>query len=58
MSLCRVRRDQGDATGERPLLTEVYEWFTEGLDTPDLHEARALLAELGPATAPAGTARR
>ena len=29
------------------LLTPVYEWFTEGLDTADLQEAKALLNELG-----------
>ena len=29
----------------RPLLAEVYGWFTEGFDTPDLQEAKALLAE-------------
>ena len=48
MSLCRVRRDQSDTTSERPLLVETCDWFTEGLDTPDLRNARALLAELGP----------
>ena len=30
----------------RELLAPVYEWFTEGLDTRDLKEAKALLAEL------------
>jgi hypothetical protein len=29
------------------LLGEVYGWFTEGFDTPDLQEAKALLVELG-----------
>ena len=46
MSLCRVRRDPGDATGERRMLADVYGWFTEGLDTPDLRDARILLDEL------------
>ena len=30
----------------RELLAEVYDWFTEGFDTADLQEARALLDEL------------
>jgi predicted ATPase len=31
----------------RDLLAPVYGWFTEGFDTPDLKEAKALLEELG-----------
>ena len=31
----------------RQMLAEIYGWFTEGFDTPDLQEARALLEELG-----------
>jgi hypothetical protein len=31
----------------RPLLTEIYGWFTEGFDTRDLQDAKALLEELG-----------
>jgi DNA-binding winged helix-turn-helix (wHTH) protein/predicted ATPase len=45
-SLARLRRDQGRYSEARDLLTPVYGWFTEGLDTPDLKEAKALLAEL------------
>jgi predicted ATPase len=45
-SLARLRRDQGRHTEARDLLAPVYGWFTEGFDTPDLKEARALLAEL------------
>jgi hypothetical protein len=30
----------------RQLLAEIYDWFTEGFDTPDLQEAKALLEEL------------
>ena len=46
MSLARLRRDQGRRTEARDLLAPVYGWFTEGFDTPDLKEARALLDEL------------
>jgi predicted ATPase len=47
MSLSRLWRGQGKREEARQLLGEVYHWFTEGFDTPDLREARALLAELG-----------
>jgi predicted ATPase len=46
MSLARLRRDQGWRTEARDLLAPVYGWFTEGFDTPDLREAKALLDEL------------
>jgi predicted ATPase len=46
MSLARLLRDQGRPTDARPLLAEVYDWFTEGFDTPDLRDARRLLEEL------------
>lgn len=46
MSLCRVHRKRGDASTGRQLLAEVYATFTEGFDTADLRDARALLAEL------------
>ena len=45
MSLCRLRSDQGRAEEGRRQLAEVYEWFTEGFDTADLVDARALLAK-------------
>ena len=45
-SLARLRRDQGRRTEARDLLAPVYGWFTEGFDTPDLKEAKALLDEL------------
>jgi predicted ATPase len=45
-SLARLRRDQGRHTEARNLLAPVYDWFTEGFDTPDLKEAKALLDEL------------
>jgi len=37
----------GQGSGARELLAPVYEWFTEGFDTRDLKEAKALLEELG-----------
>jgi len=46
VSLARLRRDQGRRTEARDLLAPVYDWFTEGFDTPDLKEAKALLDEL------------
>ena len=45
-SLARLCRDQGRAAEARDLLAPVYGWFTEGFDTPDLKEAKALLDEL------------
>ena len=45
-SLARLRRNQGRRADAYDLLAPVYNWFTEGFDTPDLKEARALLAEL------------
>jgi predicted ATPase len=47
VSLARLRRDQGRDTEARELLAPVYGWFTEGFDTPDLKDAKALLDELG-----------
>jgi predicted ATPase len=46
VSLARLRRDQGRRTEARDLLAPVYGWFTEGFDTPDLKEAKALLDSL------------
>jgi class 3 adenylate cyclase len=45
-SLARLRRDQDRRAEGRDLLAPVYGWFTEGFDTPDLKEAKALLDEL------------
>jgi predicted ATPase len=45
-SLARLRRDQGRRAEARGLLAPVYGWFTEGFDTPDLKEAKALLDAL------------
>ena len=45
-SLARLWRDQGKRAEARDLLAPVYGWFTEGFDTRDLIEAKALLQEL------------
>jgi predicted ATPase len=45
-SLARLWCDQGKRTEARDLLAPIYGWFTEGFDTPDLKEAKALLEEL------------
>jgi predicted ATPase len=45
-SLVRLRRDQGRRAEARDLLAPVYDWFTEGFDTPDLKDAKALLKGL------------
>jgi class 3 adenylate cyclase/predicted ATPase len=45
-SLARLWRDQGRSDDARDLLTPVYGWFTEGFDTADLKDAKALLNEL------------
>jgi predicted ATPase len=46
VSLARLRREQGRCAHARDLLAPVYGWFTEGFDTQDLKEAKALLDEL------------
>ena len=46
MSLARLWRDQGKVQQARELLAPVYGWFTEGFDTRDLKEAKALLEQL------------
>ena len=46
MSMARLWRDQGKRKEARELLAPVYGWFTEGFDTLDLKEAKALLDEL------------
>ena len=45
-SMARLWRDQGKRDEARDLLAPVYGWFTEGFDTLDLKEAKALLDEL------------
>jgi predicted ATPase len=46
MSMARLWRDQGKRYEARELLAPVYGWFTEGFDTLDLKQAKALLDEL------------
>ncbi len=45
-SLARLLRDRGQRDEARALLAPVYDWFTEGFDTADLKDAKALLDEL------------
>jgi len=47
LSLSRLWQQQGQRDQAKQLLTEVYSWFTEGFETPDLQEAKALLKDLG-----------
>ena len=44
--MARLWQDQGKRETARELLAPVYGWFTEGFDTRDLKEAKALLNEL------------
>jgi DNA-binding winged helix-turn-helix (wHTH) protein/predicted ATPase len=46
MSLARLWQRQGKKTQAHEMLAEIYHWFTEGFDTKDLQEAKALLQEL------------
>jgi len=46
MSMARLWREQGKRDEARELLAPIYGWFTEGFDTPDLKQAKALLDEL------------
>lgn len=45
-SLCRLLQEQGRIETARQTLSEIYKWFSEGFDTADLVEAKALLDEL------------
>jgi predicted ATPase len=47
MSLSRLWQQQGKRAEARELLAPIYNWFTEGFDTADLQEAKALLEDLG-----------
>jgi DNA-binding SARP family transcriptional activator len=46
MSLCRLWHQQGKGEDARRMLAEIYGWFTEGLDTPDLLDAQAWVGRL------------
>jgi predicted ATPase len=48
ISMARLWRDQGKRDEARDLLAPIYGWFTEGFDTIDLKQAKALLDELAP----------
>jgi predicted ATPase len=47
MSLARLLAKQGKREEARAMLGDIYGWFTEGFDTRDLKDAKALLNELG-----------
>jgi predicted ATPase len=47
MSLARLLAKQSRRDEARAKLSEIYNWFTEGFDTADLKDAKALLDELG-----------
>jgi predicted ATPase len=47
MSLSQLRRQQGKLEEARELLEGLYDWFTEGFDTANLRDAKALLGTLG-----------
>ncbi len=46
MSLARLWQQHGKRAAAKKMLGETYGWFTEGLDTPDLEDAKVLLDEL------------
>lgn len=46
LSLCRLWRQQGKQEQARHMLADIYNWFTEGFETADLREAKAVLADL------------
>jgi predicted ATPase len=46
-SLARLWQQQGKRKHAHKMLSEIYTWFTEGFDTKDLQEAKALLEDLG-----------
>ena len=47
MSLSRLWQQQSKRDDAHALLAPIYDWFSEGFDTADLQEAKALLEELG-----------
>jgi adenylate cyclase len=46
VSLARLWQSQGKTTEAHQMLSEIYHWFTEGFDTKDLQEAKALMDAL------------
>jgi predicted ATPase len=57
-SLARLWSSQGRSPEGARVLSDVYDWFTEGFDTPDLKNARRLLDELSPDFSPSSRGRR
>ncbi len=57
-SLARLWRNQGRNADAHNLLAPIYGWFTEGFETKDLREAKALLDDLGAKTGQASAATR
>jgi len=47
ISLARLWQETGKEKEAKALLAQIYGWFTEGFDTPDLKDAKELLEELG-----------
>ncbi len=47
VSLARLLRDTNRRDEARAMLADIYNWFTEGFDTADLKDAKALLEEPG-----------
>lgn len=52
VSLARLLKQRGKAEEARQMLSDIYNWFTEGFDTADIKEAKALLGELEPGREP------
>jgi tetratricopeptide (TPR) repeat protein len=50
VSLARLLKQQGETEQARQMLIEIYNWFTEGFELPDLKDAKALLEEMGGST--------
>ena len=48
IGLARLWQQQGHNVQAHTLLSEIYAWFTEGFDTPDLQAAKQLLTQLSP----------
>jgi predicted ATPase len=46
LSLCRLWQEQGRLVEALELLSVIYDWFTEGFDTPDLRRAEEVLSTL------------
>jgi hypothetical protein len=46
-SLARLLRGKGRRDEARAMLADIYNWFTEGFDTADLKDAKAVLGQLG-----------